>query len=210
MPQNRIIDIGRAESSPTEPVTLAQVKAQLIISFTDDDTLLTSLITQARKAIENYCAVSMAYQTITLIADLFNEWELPYGPVNGILGVSTRTGTEGSGPGTYATAATGWSEDGGNFKTFIPAGGGGFNPGAPFVGYFQWGPDASWYGQNPGNRYRIIYTAGPYTPDDLKLAVLNEIAYRYENRGNVSDKLITGICEAAQVLAFPYKRNLWF
>lgn len=39
--KNNYIDIKRSESSPTEPVTLTQLKAQLYITFTDDDTLLT-------------------------------------------------------------------------------------------------------------------------------------------------------------------------
>lgn len=205
---NRIIDIKRVESSPTEPVTLAQVKSHLIITSTDDDTMLTALITQCRQAIEEYCALSIVPKTITLIADLCKEWELPYGPVTGIQGVATRTGTEGSGPGTYATATTGWSYEGQEFLTFIPSGAGGFNPGEPFRGYFQWGPYASPYGQVPYNRYRIIYTAGYATvPDGLKLAILNELSFRYENRGNVA---MTGICEAAQILANPYQRKLWF
>lgn len=203
MPQNRIIDCKRTESSPTEPVTLTEVKAHLLISFSDDDTLLTALITQARKAIENYCAVSIVAQTVTLTADLFKEWELPYGPVTGIQGVATRTGSEGSGPGTYETQTSGWGQDGSEFLTFIPAPAGGFNPGAPFTGHFQWGPDAS--AASVGNRYRITYTTGYNpVPSDLALAVLHQIAFMYENRGNQN------ISETAQAFAFPYKRTLWF
>lgn len=85
--KNNYIDIKRSESSPTEPVTLTQLKAQLYITFTDDDTLLTSLITQARKAIENYCNISIVTQLVILTADLYDEWELPYGPVTGITSV---------------------------------------------------------------------------------------------------------------------------
>lgn len=205
---NRIIDIKKVESAPTEPVTLTQVKAHLIITHSDDDTMLTALITQCRKAIEEYCAISIVVQTITLIADLCKEWELPYGPVTGIQGVSTRSGNEGSGPGTYETQTSGWTTDGSEFLSFSPAAAGGFNPGAPFRGFFQWGPYASPHALGY-NRYKIIYTAG-YTavPEPLRLAILNEIAFRYERRGEGGE--FDGICINARMIAGPYKRELWF
>lgn len=207
MPANRIIDIKRVEGSVTEPVTLTQAKAQLIITFTDDDTKITELITQARKAIEEYCAISIVPKTVTLTAYLYTCNELPYGPVTGLQSVQTRTGTEGSGPGTYATQTSGWDTAGEEFLTFNPSGAGGFNAGAPFTGYFQWGPDASPYGYG-GNMYRLVYTAGYGTvPEELKLAIMNEIAYRYEHRGEGE---IKGICEAARIIADPHKRQLWF
>lgn len=207
MPTNRIIDIKRVEGAVTEPVTLTQVKAHLIITFTDDDTLLTSLITQARKAIEEYCSISIVPKTITLSAFLYTCNELPYGPVTGLQSVETRTGTEGSGPGTFATQASGWDTGGEEFLTFNPSWAGGFNPGVPFTGYFQWGPYASAHSYG-GSIYRLVYTAGYSTvPEELKLAILNEIAFRYEHRGN---EIITGISEAARVIAHPHKRTLWF
>lgn len=205
---NRIIDIKRVESSPTEPVTLTQVKAHLIITVTDDDTMLTALITQCRKAIEEYCAISIVPKTVTLIADLCKEWELPYGPVTGIQSVATRTGSEGSGPGTYETQTSGWGTEGEEFLSFVPAGGGGFNPGAPFTGYFQWGPYASPYAHG-FNRYKIVYTAGYGTvPEPLKLAILNELAFRYERRGETGE--FDGISINARMIAGPFKRELWF
>lgn len=204
---NRIIDIKRTESSPTEPVTLTQVKAHLIITSTDDDTLLTALITSCRKAIEEYCAISIVVQDVTVIADLCKEWELPYGPTYGrISSVQTRTGGEGSGPGIYTTQISGWTIDGSDFNVFSPSNAGGFNPGAPFRGFFKWGPYASPYAYGE-NRYKIIYTAGySSVPDLLKLAILNEITFRYENRGESPD----GICFAARTIADPLKRQLWF
>lgn len=197
--KNNYIDIKRSESSPTEPVTLAQLKAQLYITFTDDDTLLTSLITQARKAIENYCNISIVTQTIILTADLYNEWELPYGPVTGITSVKTRSANEGSGPQTYTTTTSGWGYDGDEFITFIPADFGQFNPSIPYRGL----PDYPY-----PNRYRIQYNTGMATvPDDLKLAILQEAAYRFENRGDaLADK---GVCEPARILANPYVRQIW-
>lgn len=197
---NRIIDIKQVENSPTEPVTLQQVKDQLIITFTDDDALLTRLITQARRAIENYCAVSIVAKTVTLTADLFVSKELPYGPVTGIQAALTRSGTQGSGPTVYETSTSQWQTDGEEFLSFSPPACGDFNINSPYRGIEE---------PNYPNRWKIVYTTGYNpVPDDLKLAILNEVAFRYENKGNQNDK---GVCsEAAQALAFPYKRLLWF
>ncbi len=204
--RNNIIDIRRSESSPTEPCTLAEAKAQCIVTYTDDDALITALITKARKIIENYCNISIVTQSVVMTADLYNEYELPYGPVTGITGVQTRTGNEGSGPASYTTATSGWSTDGTQFISFMPSDGGAFDPSSPFRGYFQWGPWASPYGNAPGNRYRITYTTGySVVPDDLKQAVLVQVAWLYEHRGEEE----ISVCEAAKIIAEPYKRQLW-
>lgn len=199
MPQNRIIDIKRVESSPTEPVTPTEAKKHLLVDFSDDDTYITALITQARMMIEEYCAISIVSKTITLIADLYMEREIPYGPVIAIISVQTRAGTQGSGPATYESATTDWQTDGEEFMTFNPnAFGCSYSPTVPFTGRLDPAPDYRW---------KIVYTAGYTTvPDGLKLAVLNQIAFLYENRGNENK----GICESAQAYAFPYKRMLWF
>lgn len=203
--KNNIIDIKRSESSPTEPCTLAEAKAQAIITYTDDDTLITSLITKARKAIENHCNISIVSQTVVMTADLYNEWELPYGPVTGITAVTTRGTNEGSGPMTYQSLASGWNTDGEEFMTFIPYEAGDFNPSIPFRGIIK--PVS---GQN---RYRITYTTGyAIVPDDLKQAVLMQVAWLYEHRGEEDANKYDwtpGVCPAALKFADPYKRQSW-
>lgn len=207
MAQNNIIDVKRTEITPvTEPVTLAEAKAQLIVTYSDDDTFIAALITQARKAIENFCNISIVNKTIILIADLFNEWELPYGPVTAIQGVQTRNGYEGSGPASYSTQTSGWQTDGSEFLVFMPSTLGGFDINVPYTGNDR-APLV--------RRYKIQYAAGYGTlPDDLKQAILQEIAYRYENRGDAeniraSEFTQQGACEPARLLATPYIRNLW-
>jgi len=203
--KNNIIDIKRSESSPTEPCTLSEAKAQAIVTYTDDDTLITSLITKARKHVENYCNISIVAQTVIMTADLYNEWELPYGPVTGITGVTTRGTNEGSGPMTYTSVASGWGTDGVEFMTFIPSEAGDFNPSIPFRGITK--PLA---GQN---RYRITYTTGyGVVPDDLKQAVLMQVAWLYEHRGEEDANKYDwtpGVCAAALKFADPYKRQAW-
>jgi len=52
----------------------------------------------------------------------------------------------------------------------------------------------------------VTYTAGFTTlPEDLKMALLEEIAFRYENRGTTENKL----CDSALLLAEPHSRNVW-
>ena len=195
--KNNYIDIKRVELNPTEPVSLDEAKAQLIVTGTDDDNFIDGLITICRKAVENYCNISIAAKTITLVADLFNEWELPYGPVTGIQSVQTRTSTQGSGLPTYATLTSGWGLDGTEFLTFIPA------SGVDAIGNY---PIATNFGVAP-YRYKIQYTAGwPDCPNDLRQAILTEIAYRYENRGDLA---APGVCESTRILADPYVRQLW-
>ena len=200
--KNNIIDIKRVETTTTEPVTLTEVKEHLLVTFSDDDTLLTSMITQARTKIEDWCNVSIIAKTVTMIADLYNEWELPYGPVIGIQGVQTRTTTQGSGLPTYETLTSGWGVDGVDFLTFDP-----------FFSNTEWNMPADvWLqGGDLNYRYKLIYTVGYNpVPVDLKLAILNEIAFRYENRGEGSTVLSApGICQAAAVLAQAYKRISW-
>ena len=206
---NRTIDIKRVEVNPTEPVSLDEVKDKLIITSTDDDDLLTDLIISCRKMIENSCNISLVPKTITWFVDLSKEWEFPYGPVTGLLSVQTRTGGEGSGPGTYATLESGWTTDGDEFLSFIPSDVSGFNPGRPFTGHFEWGPYASTNSRN-WTRYKLVYTAG-YTqvPQDLIDAIIAQVAYEYENRGERNDSN-NGICSAAENKAASHRRKLWF
>lgn len=206
MNRYKIIKLDRVESNPVEPVTLAQAKTRLIISHTDDDAFITQLLTSCRQMVENSCNISICSYEVTLIADLYKEYTLPYAPVTGILGVSTRLGNEGSGPATYETLTSGWSQDGDNF---MPTNFPGFNPGVPFTGFFQWGPYASQ--QGCANRYKIVYTTGMSTvPKDLCEAILSQVVFDYEHRGEeyLKEK-DRGLCPLAEDKAGKYRVELW-
>jgi len=77
----------------TEPVTLDEVKDWLNITFNDDDTKITALISQARSGVEMFCNISMVAKTLVMQADIYTDQELPYGPVAAITGVTYRNGT---------------------------------------------------------------------------------------------------------------------
>lgn len=173
---NQIIDISRTELATEEPVTVTEAREQAIIDHSDDDTLLGLLIKAARRHIEDYCHISIINKRIIVIADWHMEYPLPYGPVIGIESVSTPTGSCGSGPVQYETAETNWQIDQSTF--------------------------------NPRSciRYKIQYTAGMETvPDDLKQAILAQVAYLYEHRGDESK----GVCEIAMLFAQPFKVMAW-
>lgn len=201
-------DIYQDESyysgAQAEPVSLAEAKAHLFIesSFTTDDTYLTALITQARNAVENFCNISIQNKINTLTCSIQsnagpykkdwdrgffnnipynNDWfELPYGPIK------------------YVLSVTGVDQ---NTVTNLAAGVDYFIQGAQFK-------DIQF--NNSLLNFIIVYQTGwPVIPPGLKLAILNEIAFRYENRGDNTNRYAqqnVGLCEASEYLAFPFKR----
>jgi uncharacterized phiE125 gp8 family phage protein len=85
------------EAEPvTEPVTVAEVKEELQIDFTDHDTYLGKLITRMRRAMERYCGISMVPKEV--VAFLKNEMgniELPHGPaIAGTISLTDINATE--------------------------------------------------------------------------------------------------------------------
>lgn len=208
---DNIVDVFKDESYTCslsqEPVTLAQAKAQCRVDFSDDDDYISTLITQCRAAIESYCNISIVLKTCTVtisnncIPPYLNrynsisrwdyafygihsasQWfELPYGPVRTVTSV-TMTDNNSI---TVLTADTDYFLRGTLFKE---------------MRINNWGGTAL-----------VVYYAG-YTdvPNDLKLAILNEIAFRYEMRGDTANRYAqqnVGICEAAQALAQKYIRQ---
>lgn len=203
MIQNTFTDVDKQEAyTGQEPVLLTEVKAHIRVDFTDDDTLLTALITAARQAIEDYCHISLVRKTITLtleayeqlrskfaqpyqVRENFNSFEIPYGPIISV-DIVTSIGSDGSAV-IGCTLGSDYFLSGVAFKTIKIL--------------------------NNFTNNILVYTAG-YTslPGPLRLAILNEIAYRYEIRGepqNISRVTAfthPGVCESSRVLADPYKR----
>jgi uncharacterized phiE125 gp8 family phage protein len=152
---NQIIDVHITELTTTEPVTLEEARAHLIVEHDDDNDLILAMISAARRKMEEFCSISLIYKRIILLADWTMEWELPYGPVIGIESVETPTGPSGSGPVEYKTADSYWKID---RSVFDPA---------------------------TCMRYRIQYTAGmSVVPADMKRAILAQTVFLYEHRGD--------------------------
>lgn len=183
---SNVHDVVQQENVPgaTEPVTLAQAKAQCRVDFNDDDSDITDLITAARQVIENYCSISLLPKNITVVFDLQARLELPYGP---ILTDPVVTGFDGNviDPSAYTLYGV-------KFKYLEP------------MDYFF-------------NKATMTYKAGYdgmafAIERDLVRAVLAQIAFLYEHKGDDADtrkSVNPGICEEARVLAAPYIRTSW-
>lgn len=190
----KIIDISQLEGeSITEPVLLSEAKRWLKVTFSDDDTVITELITSARETIEEFCSISIVDKEIELIVDVDYannrsciEFELPYGPVKlGEDGLTDILVERKDGNDSNVFEALTLNED----YTIIG------------LSYFKFKTFC------PG-RYRITYPAGMTgVKKGLKHAVLRQIADEYENRGD-SDRAQT-ICLSARQKAQPFKRMAW-
>lgn len=207
MIQNTFLDKSIVESySGSEPVTLAEAKTQCRVDFTDDDTLISDLITAARQSIEEYCHISLVPKVVTLtvnmteqlksnyaqpfqVREAFGVFELPYGPASdGVVASATNSDNTITG----LVANTDYFLTGAAFQTIRIS--------------------------NNWENVTLVYSAGPSEvwtiPRALVRAILNEIAYRYSQRGEPTNIRATaftdeGVCQAARVLAKPYIRLNW-
>lgn len=183
MQSNRIVDL-KVSGKDISPVTRAQAKAHMFITHTDDDDYIDTLLEQCTSAIENYTGVPLREQTINYTFDYYEEEELPFGIVDTITEVKVRTGTASNGAAEFDTLT------GDDFRT----------DGLEFITFCS---------TRYGRHYLEYDVVAPSEFTDLKLAILNEIAYRFEKRGDESSEFIgqeMGICKSARVLAMPYRR----
>lgn len=188
---NAIHDVQFDETGATEVLTLDQLKEHIQVTYTEDDNYLTELITACRQAIEQFCCISLVSKTVTVLADLYCERELPYGPVATLTSASLKTNT-----GTYTaqTANTDYELDGiaNGFQIF-----------RPFV----------------SGRWKLAYTAGydaAKLPQDLILDLKRICGYCYEHKG---DEPLTslqggqqrpkGLDEALELFASKHRRLHW-
>ena len=71
----------------SEPLSLSEVKSWLRVDYSDEDTLITSLISEARNQAELYLGVSIIEKSIVLILTDRSDIQLPYGPVSAVSSV---------------------------------------------------------------------------------------------------------------------------
>ena len=82
---NLLLDTEVIQDYTTEPVSVATAKAYMKVNFTDDDTLIESLIKNARIWLENYTGKAYGTRSVKLTIEMTaGEWyELP-GPVQSV------------------------------------------------------------------------------------------------------------------------------
>lgn len=164
-----------SSESATESITLDEIKDHLYIDLGNStfDTILTALRKECRQYIEEITALSLISRTITAHFNYASEFRIPFGPVTSFTSAEIKTGI-----GTYETKTS-------NSDYEII--------GDVFVSY-------------SGNYLmRLIYVGG-YTaatiPHGLKMAVLNEISRRFNNRGD-------GVIPTSNDLLDSYKMLEW-
>lgn len=165
----------RISVEPTvEPWTVDEVKDYLRVDTTDDDTLLTSMLTTARAAVERQTRRGLNTQTWIAHLDTFpsgNEIILPMAPLLSV------------------TSVVYYDEDGAS-QTFDAA-----NYQVDTVsqpGRIVLDPDSDWPDTDEGiNKVIITYVVGygataASVPAELRSAILYHIAHRYELRNPVN------------------------
>lgn len=155
-------------TGPTvEPVTLAEAKLHCRVEHSDDDSLITGLITTARVYVEQRCWISLCTQTWRKYLD---EWPgeclaLTYPPVSAITGVT-------------------YKDDAGNTQTLSSS----VYTLTPDNLFFCLAANQDWPTTElwPQWPIAITYTAGyglaAAVPTPLKQAMLLLIGHWYENR----------------------------
>lgn len=178
----------------TEPVSLAEAKLQCRIdtSITDEDTLITSLITAARQHAERFthrAFVSQVWQDV-LDAPPCEVWQSPLAPVLSIDSV-TYIDTNGD---TQTWSST-------LYLTDIPAG--------PTAGPARLTPvyGGSWPDtQDVMNAFTVQFTTGYASlPADIVAAIKLLVGHLYANREAVSANGLAVLPLGVEQLLWPYK-----
>lgn len=140
----------------SEPVSLDEAREWCRIDVSDNDATLALLIIAGRQACETYANIGLIQRTVAATIQTPNGYmRLPYGPVNDITGVADLDGNAIAEGSGYTVNALG-----------IKA-------------------NATRYTVTYASGYSSSDTEGLQTiPGDLKIAILNQILYMYDNRGD--------------------------
>lgn len=172
-------------NTSVEPISLADAKAHLRVDFDDDDAIIQRMITMCRLRIENYCNISIVSKQVTAtidLQDMFLYVKLEL-PMGPVVDIVSFKDYSGN-----DIDASFYRVIGAQFKYLTAT-------------------------KKPLDSAVIVYTTGySVVPYDLILAILNELSFRYENRGEgaqVRSNVNPGISDSAAELANAYKREVW-
>ena len=159
-------------------VTLQAAKDYLRVDYSEDDTLIQSLIDTARIRLEQYASVAMSARTLKVVAYVDEFIELPYAPINTISLVE------------YWDGAAWVSMTLGDYRVL----------GDTYKKVYFTSPIMS--------EFRFTYTCGyATTPESMKTALLKMVGDLYEYReSSVESSKPSANLTTAYELMKPYKR----
>lgn len=196
-----IADRSVLKTAPAaEPLTLAEAKAHLRVTNSSEDTYITTLITAARRRVEELTGRALITQTWYLYADEWpsdDRFRLPKAPLASVTSVKYK-GTSGS--------ETTWTASGNYIVDVNPT------PGEVVLAYGAAWPSSSLY---PASPITVEYVAGygasgSSVPEELRQAMLLLIAHWYEFREPVvAGAIVTAVPMAVGYLVEPYTVEWW-
>lgn len=166
---------NRTVAPASNPVSLSEAKAHCVVDFTDDDTLIGSLVTAATNAVEEMTGKALVSQTWTRESpNAYGKIAIEKRPLISVTGISyfDRDNAEQS---------------------------------ADVADFFVYSDeDRAWIEPKPDNDWpdfydrddalKITFTVGYSTvPEELKQAILMLVSHWYENRNAASEKAMTEI-----------------
>ena len=161
------------------PVTLADVKDHLRVTHTLEDALITRMIWTAALEFEDQCGIALLSQTIaaTSAIDPGTDLELPIGPVATGATITVEALAE---DGTTAPITAYWLEAGRYAVVHLT--------------------------DTPDHRVRISYPASlaasaAAVPADIQMAIADQVARLYDQRGGVFDRGPALSAHSARVIA---------
>jgi uncharacterized phiE125 gp8 family phage protein len=165
---NYIYDFTISTVTPlVEPVTLTEAKQYCRVTNQSEDDLVELMITAARETIEVATGLSLVPKTIVVyFNNIDGNFEVPYGPINKVTFELFDMGQNGI------------EIDSADFRLI-----GDDFPKLTYPNYLNL---KATYGAGYNTQ------AGQIIPTDLKLAILDQVSYNYENRGLDGN---FGICE---------------
>lgn len=170
---NNIYEIKVVDGA--EPISLATAKDWLRVTTEDDDTIITDLITVARKRIEAYTLRSMVSKSITLTGYVDYNFMLPYAPISAVSAVKYLDGQ------TVDTGVNEWETlDADEYQV---------------IGY----NDKQFRPHFPAT-YEITYTTSANSDAGLKTDLKRVLLWLYENRGDDSDSIPDELFSNAKTL----------
>ena len=180
----------------TEPVSVAEAKLYCKVQDMADDALFPVLITSARRMLEKYTMTSFAQKTLHATwveTPKDNVIELPYGPIISVDKI-------------YRIDEEGTEEELVLNSDYYVLG----DQDAIIKITSYWSSGMVYV-----NSIRVEYKAGygnaatETLPQELKLAILKQVATDYELRENIVQGITTVLSNESKILAAPYRKKLW-